>query len=238
MSGPRVLITRASGEAERLTSRLAQLGYEAVEAPLLELWWEVEALIAAANAEVFQGVVVTSPTAAQVLAVACPGWSGPIAAVGPTTAQALTDLGYAVSHVAPGGTAKDLADSLPAEPGQRWLYPHSDLADPAFVEALRARDLSVEAVVAYRNRPVEDAAQRLRAALPVAATLLLSGSAAARLAGLVEDRQGLGQILAIGPATEAAARQAGLAVHQVAARPTLGDLLATLQRRVPAPPRA
>ena len=80
-----------------------------------------------------------------------------------------------------------LLEALPAGPA-RALVPHSDLADPALVDGLRARGWDVDAPVAYRTVAGPPASARVRDALAageVHAVLLSSPSTVTQLLTLV-----------------------------------------------------
>ena len=230
MSGARVLITRAAEDAAALTQAFGRLGLEPVLVPLLARQWDAEAVLSAVDATPSPDVVfVTSATTARILGALVPTrWSAARwVAVGPSTAAVLQNLGFTVDHVPPEATAASLVSTLPHLEGSTVVYPKADLADPATSDDLRARGAHVIDVVAYRNLCPPDAGPRLLEALPVAATPLMSGSAARRIGALVpaEQRDGLGRILAIGPSTARAAQEAGLRVYAVAHPHTAGGLV-------------
>lgn len=230
---PRVLVTRAAEDAHAFSALLAAHGYEPVEVPLLQRRWQVDAVAeAAARWGRLDWVLVTSATTADVLGVAVPaGFPGARwAAVGPGTAQRLSELGFPVDLVPSAATAAALRAALGDVSGRRIGYPRADLADPALADALRAGGAEVLEVVAYTNLPPDGAAERLNAALPVDATTLLSSSAARRTAEAVppERRHLLGKVVVIGPSTLATAQRLGLPVHAVADPHTVPGVLAAL----------
>lgn len=234
-AAPRVLVTRAAEDARALSALLAARGYEPVEAPLLLRRWQVEAVAEAARAwGPLDWVLVTSPTAADVLGAAVPrGFPGARwAAVGPGTAQRLRELGFPVDLVPPVATAAALLEALGDVTGLRIGYPRADLADPALASGLRDAGAELLEVVAYTNAPPDDFAERLRACLPVDATTLLSSSAASRLAEAVppERRHELGRVIVIGPSTRRTAERRGLPVHAEAHPHTVPGVLAALDR--------
>ena len=125
-------------------------------------------------------------------------------------------------------TASDLVRTLGDLTGQRVAYPRGDLASPATTNALVAAGADVVDVVAYANVPPRQYATRLKAALPVAATTLMSGSAAQRLSTALEptERERLGPIVCIGPTTARVAREVGLEVAAVARPHSVAGLVA------------
>ncbi|MEQ1506702.1 MAG: uroporphyrinogen-III synthase, partial [Myxococcota bacterium] len=111
----RVLVTRAAEDAPTLAHALALAGFEPVVVPLLERRWLPLAVAdAAIEHPQAQWVVVTSATAADVIAIGAPsawksaGW----AAVGPATAERLVELGYSPRRVPERATAHDLIVAL------------------------------------------------------------------------------------------------------------------------------
>jgi uroporphyrinogen-III synthase len=217
---PRVLVTRPAEDAAAIAHAMGHAGFEPVVVPLLERVWRVDdvARAAAEHPEVDR-VIVTSATTAQVIATAAPSaWRGARwAAVGEATADRLEQLGYPVDLVPARATAAQLVAALGDVRGLRVLYPRADLASPATCRSLEQAGAVVVDVVAYDNVAPPDHERRLRHALPLDATTLLSGSAAARLAAAVpERRERLGKVVCIGPSTERVARAAGLPVHAVA----------------------
>ena len=237
---PRVLVTRAVEDAAALAAPLTRLGFEPVLVPLVERLWDVTAVLATAERHPQVDVVfVSSATTADVIATAAPQrWGGARwVAVGPTTAARLQALGLPCHGVAPKATAADLAASLGDLTGKTVLYPKADLADPGTTSQLQAAGAAVIDVIAYRNQAPAGAASALLAALPVAATRLMSGSAAERLASVVpaHARQGLGAIIAIGPSTARTCSAVGLPVARVATQHSGAGVVQALLELFPNP---
>ncbi|MBX2797425.1 MAG: uroporphyrinogen-III synthase [Myxococcales bacterium] len=234
---PRVLVTRPAEDAPSLASALSRSGYVPVVVPLLERHWHVDAVMEAASTHPEASwVIVTSGTAAQILATAAPGaWTtARWAAVGQTTAHRLKQLGMRVDLVPERATAADLVRALGDVTGLRIVYPRADLASPATTTSLRQAGAEVLDVVAYDNVAPPGHARRLLRELPVRATTLLSASAARRLAAAVPtaDRSDLGQVVCIGPSTARAAHAEGLRVDAVADPHSVAGLLDALERTV------
>jgi uroporphyrinogen-III synthase len=235
MSQRRVLVTRAARDARVLCHALSVAGYSPVRVPLLERVWEVESL-ATALLEVgpVDILVVTSATTAEVLGAARPcGWEDTlIAAVGPRTAARMESLGFHVDCTPAYPTARHLVAELGDLTGKRVLYPRSNLAAESTLSALSAAGAEVFGLTAYRNQAPARFRDDLKAVLPIAATTLMSASAAQRLADVVQP--GLvgqvGRVAAIGPTTAAAARNAGLRVHAVAETPSVKGIIEAVER--------
>lgn len=200
---------------------MTQRGHEAVRVPLLKRLWEIENVRQAAlDHPDVDWLIVTSGTTVDVLAAAAPNaWrDARIAAVGPGTARKLVAMGRPADLVPSRHTGAALVRELTGIRRKKVLYPKADLAPRSTAEALEQRGATVVEVVAYRNIEPPGAREALAAVLPVDATLLLSGSAAERLAAAIpSDRTGdLGQVYVIGPTTAAATKKVGLPVHDVA----------------------
>lgn len=248
---PRALVARPAGQAGPLLAALAGQGIDTAHVPAIA----IEPVPAGgplddAVLDLRRGdlVVVTSANAATGVLGALgrkgvtPGslrW----AAVGEATAAVvraglgdeagLTDL--FTPSAADGAT---LAAELPVAPGEHVLVPRGDLADPAFLEALRARGAEVTDVVAYRTveAPVSSR-DRLRATLdagPVDILVLTSGSTARGLLSLAdpEVRPALlaATVVAAGPRTAEVAAAAGFEHVLVAPAPEATPLAAFTAR--------
>ncbi|TVQ91014.1 MAG: uroporphyrinogen-III synthase [Deltaproteobacteria bacterium] len=227
----RALITRAADDAKPLCEALRARGLEPVLVPLIHKVPDLEA-VAEVAARGHDGWVLTSPAAVRALREVRvrPAW---VAAIGPATRRAAEDQGIAVDRVPPRALREAMIEALGELRGQRVLYPKSDRAPPGLSEALRASGARVDEVVAYRNVEPLGVARALRAVWPVDLVLLLSGSAARRLAAHIpppwEDRV---RVLAIGPSTEEAARAQRIRVDAVADPHTLSGLLSLLEAQL------
>jgi len=239
----RVLITRAAEDAAPLASTLARLGYDPVVVPLLERRWHVDAVVRLARDHpAADAVLVTSGVVASVVATAAPSaWADALwVAVGPSTRRRLEQVGLPCHLVPEPHTAAAMVEALTRRLGERTagaeiVYPRADLASPETARALEARGASVVDVVAYTNRAPPGSHDALREALPVDATPMLSGSAARRVAAALDGAspEVLGKVVAIGPSTARAAREAGLTVHSEANPHNLQGLVLALHATLP-----
>jgi uroporphyrinogen-III synthase len=241
-ASPRVLVTRALEDAPQLASALAQGGFEPVVVPVLERRWLPLAVAELAEREPeADWVVITSAAAAEVVAIGAPtGWrKARWAAVGPSTGDRLSELGYRASRVPERATGLDLAATLGDLRGQVVIYPKADLAGPALGQALQRAGATVHEVVAYENVAPTGYAERLLAALPVRATTLMSGSAAERVAEAVPEarRHELGAVVVIGPSTATVAQARGLTIAAQAAPHTVTGLVAAVALALGSPRR-
>jgi uroporphyrinogen-III synthase len=181
MNAPRVLVTRAAGQAGRLSEALRAQGFEPVEVPVLEILppGNLAPLDSALrNLSAFDWLILTSANAVSALAdrAAALGLSladqkiPKIAAVGRATASAIEALGLAVSLV----PEKYVAEGLLAEFDQQGIHDFSGMkillaraavARDVIPDALRARGADVTIVEAYRNQMPADAPAQIQAAV-------------------------------------------------------------------------
>jgi uroporphyrinogen-III synthase len=238
---PTVAVTRAEEDARALADALARVGLDAVSTPLISVVqrpaeWLGAQLLAAPG---FDWIVCTSRNAVDALSAAAPPGSEArrrlegvrVAAVGERTAGALATHGWRAAVVPEVSDAAHLARALLAEdatPARRVLFPRADEAREDVPTILRAAGWTVDDVACYETRPRPDGGAALSAALAageVQAVALASGSAARALAQLVpRSLWGVARLVSIGPATTAAARDAGLVVSAEATTPRLEAL--------------
>lgn len=170
----------------------------------------------------YDWIVVTSATTVDVLVsqrVTIPD-STRIAAVGETTALALTLAGFTVDFVPESdNSARGLLKEWPRDQARgRVLVPQSDIAEPTLVAGLADRGLDAEFVAAYRTVavPVADSVRRDAASGRIQAILITSGSVARQIAEQLTPIPEATVIVCIGPRTAFDARAAGLTVHAIA----------------------
>jgi uroporphyrinogen III methyltransferase/synthase len=163
--GRRVLVTRPREQAAELVDRLAALGAEAVEAPMIRIVPPEDLAPlqrAAAEPEQFDFIVFTSANAVEAfMAVLLNGerdvraLSGPkLCAVGSGTAEKLAEHGIKVDIVPKEFRAEAVVPALlergPLD-GARVLLPRADIGREVIAEQLRERGAVVTDVVAYRT---------------------------------------------------------------------------------------
>jgi uroporphyrinogen-III synthase len=169
----------------------------------------------------FDWLVITSATTVDVLMsqqVTLPETTK-VAAVGETTAAALTLAGYRVDFVPENdNSARGMVKEWSAGDSGRVLIPHSDLAEPTLVAGLAERGLDVEYVAAYRTVgvTVTDAVAADVASGRIGAILVSSGSVARQVAAQLAPLPDGTVVACIGPRTAFDARDAGLTVHAIA----------------------
>jgi uroporphyrinogen-III synthase len=184
----------------------------------------------------FDWLVITSATTVDVLmshSVKLPATTK-VAAVGETTATALTLAGYAVHFVpeadnSPRGLLKAWPQ-LGTEQGVRVLVPQSDIAEPNLVSGMGELGVRARFVSAYRTVgiPVAESVRSDVASGRFTAILVSSGSVARQIAAqLAPLPEGI-VVACIGPRTAYDARAAGLSVDLIAEQRTQESLIDAL----------
>jgi uroporphyrinogen III methyltransferase/synthase len=200
-----VVVTRPEAQAEPLAAELEALGHEVVRCPLIR----VEPLgDEPLDLSAYDWVVVTSANGAHELGRRLAEAPRHFAAVGPGTADALRGHGYEPDLVPRVHTQDGLRDELPA--GRTLL---------AAAEGARRGVLDADFLPLYRT--VELAPE----APPDGDVALLASPSAARALAATGARL---PVVAIGPQTAAAAREAGLEVAAEAHTHDAAGLVAAL----------
>lgn len=140
------------------------------------------------------------------------------AAVGPTSAAALAELG-ATGVVTPRAhTASSLLDRLAAEAPARAVLPRSSIADAVIPQTLHARGWEVVAQTLYETSPVAVAPRTVEALRSgeFSAIVLRSPSAARAVARFAGSLPTSTRVVAGGPTTALAASRLGMRVCAVA----------------------
>ena len=227
LRGWRVLVPRGGKWGDHVAAELRARGATPVIAPMINFASADDgATLANALHELQDGqydwLVVTSATTVDVLAgqgVSIPQ-STRIAAVGETTAAALTLAGYRADLVpqldnSARGLVKEFSERSIVG---RVLVPQSDLAEPVLVSGLTGLGIEVRFVAAYRTVgvPVSDAVRAEVASGQIGAILVTSGSIARQVAAQLAPLPASTVIACIGPRTAYDARAAGLRVDAIA----------------------
>lgn len=232
LAGCRVLVTRASEQAEGLLQLLGQAGAVPLELPTIS-----SKLLDVANrlqdVSGYSWAVFTSPNGVRAVADGARRWPR-LAAVGTATATALERAGLAVAFRPSEARGAVLGEELPIEPGERVLLLRSDIARPELPGALRRRGALVDEVAVYRTLPRSEPAPEIRRALEDAeidAIVLTSPSSARGLVAACGSEPAVyarARIVAIGPTTAEAVRELGLGVATEAAEPSDAGLVEAL----------
>lgn len=242
LQGWRVLVPRGGPWGDSVAATLRSQGAVPVIAPLINFAPSddeptLEAALADLAAGAFDWVTLTSATTVDVLYAyrAHIPAATRVAAVGETTAAALTAVGYRVDLVPDedNSAAGMAAQMLALEPQpRRILTLRSEAAKPVLTRRLTDAGHDVRSVVAYRTVGVpvtERIAHDVRSGR-INAILVTSGSVAEQVRVQFPDIPASTLIAAIGPRTAKDARRAGLGVDIVAREQTVASLIAAVQR--------
>jgi uroporphyrinogen III methyltransferase/synthase len=227
LSGKRIVVTRAKGQAGALSSRLTALGADAIELPTIEI---VPALdygpldSAIADLGSYDWLIFTSANGVRFFmdrldnsARDLRALGARICAIGPATRAAVEALHLKVDLMGQEYVAEGLLEAFAAYglEGKRVLLPRAAVARDLVPEELRRRGALVDVVEAYRTVVPEGAPIRAREVLgarPDCVTFTSSSTVqnfvavggAAALAGI--------PVVSIGPVTTGTARGLGIEV--------------------------
>jgi uroporphyrinogen-III synthase len=253
LAGKRIVVTRAPDQAGELAERLQQAGAVLLEAPAIRIALLADAAPlerALKRLSRDSWVVFTSANAANAF------WShaaariafqrgddGPrVAAIGPATAAALHELGVRVDFVPQRHEGAALAAELPLAPGAHVLLPRSAIGREELPKRLAERGAQVDDVPIYTTEAAPLASSVVdELGRGFDAVTLTSGSTVRSFVAAVATHPSLRRqlenavIACIGPATAAAAEEAGLRPQVVATEATIRGLveaLAAFYRRI------
>jgi uroporphyrinogen III methyltransferase/synthase len=160
-----------------------------------------------------------------------------VAAVGDTTAQALVDFGIRPDLVPSGQQSSEglLADWAPYDdvfdPIDRVFLPRADIATDTLLAGLQELGWQVDDVTAYRTVRAAPPPAETREALKGGgydAVLFTSSSTVRNLVGIAGKPHDTTILAAIGPQTEATARELGLRVDVLSPKPDVATLVEAL----------
>jgi len=246
LAGKRVLVARAKEQAGETSRRLRALGAVPVEAPaiVVEPPEDRAPILEAARSlatSAWDVVAFTSRNAVDALISAArevevdlSRTPATFAAIGPSTARALSEHGLHASIVPSVHRGEALAAAIVARGARRVLVPRAAVAREALPDGLRAAGVEVDVVIAYRStRPDDAQIAALRAALEdVDVVLFTSGSTVDNLCDLVDDapaRLASRVVASIGPITSDACRARGLCVDVESPSASLDALLSAIE---------
>jgi uroporphyrinogen-III synthase len=252
LAGKEILITRAAEQSDSLCRELESRGARPVLHPLIRFgppqdFAPLDAAIRGLQRYDWlfltsQNVVRALVDRSLALGISLPDFARDvhIAAVGPATAKVATDAGLCITYTAIKHQGAALVEELAAKvKGKRVLLPRSDRANPDLPESLRRMGAAVTEVVAYRtfNEPEPGKGSGFLLARPQA-ILFFSPSA---VRAFLEQEQGAEllrsiseffqriPIVAIGPVTGAALREAGVVNILQSADATVPAVIDTLE---------
>lgn len=176
LTGFRILVTRAAGQAGKLSDGLRALGAEPVEVPVLEIRppENTEPLDRALRQiGSYDWLIFTSTNTVRALAdraakigVELKDIQGKIAAVGEATASALGKAGLHVHYVPENYVAESVVEGFPEDvSGKRVLLARAMVARDVIPNAMRAAGALIDVVDAYQNALPANAPELLQKAL-------------------------------------------------------------------------
>ena len=245
LTGRHIVITRPRDQASTFAQKLRQLGATVTTCPAIAIHPATGTELAEALARIgsYDRLIITSANAARaVLALVRPDVAArlpPVAAIGPETAAVLRAAGWTIAIQPASADTRSLVAALGDVAGQRLLLPQSDLAPSDLPVACRDRGAIVDTPIAYHTSMAPDPAALLDLLRTewIDAVTLASASAARAVAGSVMGTGLIDPVLTagarpavfcIGPATAAAARDAGLPVDAIAATHDTSGLVMAL----------
>ena len=250
LAGKHIVITRSEAQSEAMARDLSARGAIPVVLPLVSFADpEDSAPLDAAIKGIgqFDWMILTSAQAVRAMVkrgeeskhnLIGSGSKLRIAAVGPVTAEAARRAGLPVEYVAEThngvGLAEELGDQLQ---GARVFLPRSDRANPDLPSALKRLGAQVTEAIAYRTlRPTEADQRRLSEIGGGAAdaVLFFSPSAVQYFAelfgsGQLQSLQDRLAIIAVGPITANALRDAGVRRPLISADTTAAAVVDVLE---------
>lgn len=234
------MVTRARAQADLLAEKIRAFGGIPISIPAIAFapLEEFTALDAAlTRVDSFDWVVFTSVNGVRfaderlaALGLHAHALNGLcVAAIGPATARALTELGVRVDFVPSKFLGERVAHELPAGRGERVLLLRANLASDDLARALDARGVSVCDVDVYRTLPAPPSSIDLQGA---DAVTFASASSVQNFLLLMDAANGarlnLLDIFCIGPVTANTARELGLNVTATAREYTMDVLIAVM----------
>jgi uroporphyrinogen III methyltransferase/synthase len=230
--GKRVVVTRARAQASALSSKLAALGADIVEVPVVELDEPEDGAVAlvraATEVHTYDWVVFTSTNAVdrfvQHLRDARAFGAAQIAVVGSGTADALARFHVVADLVPERFVAEALVDAFPDGSG-RVLVPQAADARPVLADGLRAKGWTVDVVEAYRTLAGSPTPAAITAAREADAITFTSASTVKNYLDAAGPDAVPRKVVTIGPITTRAAKEAGLEVTAEADPSTIDGLV-------------
>jgi uroporphyrinogen III methyltransferase/synthase len=250
LAGKRIVITRSAAQSEALARELSARGAIPVVLPLVAFADPEDfAPLDAAMAEIerFDWMIFTSAQAVRAVinrgeelkrSLIRSGSKLRIACVGPVSAEAARQAGFAVEYIAETHTGAALAEELGSRlQGMKIFLPRSDRANPDLPPALKRYGAQVTEVIAYRTLRPAGADQKNLGQIAEGAAdavLFFSPSAVQHFAELFGNEQLRAlqdkmAITAVGPVTANALRGAGVRRIVLAGHTTAAAVLEVLE---------
>ncbi len=236
LSGTTVAVTRARTQAGKLAVALRELGAKVVQAPSIRIGrldgpaldpspYDLICVMSPNGVEALFERLLAGGRDTRALAHACVG------ALGPGTAQALSEHGIVADVVAERALSEGLVQALGETPVQRALIAQARGGREVLQAALRARGAEVDVLELYESVP-EPLSQHVLAQACSADYLTFTSSSTVRFflqaAGGSPQLSPGSRIVSIGPVTSATLREHGLEPHVEASRHDVEGLVAAL----------
>jgi uroporphyrinogen III methyltransferase/synthase len=240
--GWRILVTRAQSPRSTLAADLAAAGADVLEAPATRIEPLEPGRLRASisHLDAYDWIIFTSQNGVSLFwdvlrecgldARALAGLR--VAAVGPATADALLERGIAVDVKPERFVAEGLLEALSARNDlgdARVLYVAAEGAREILPNGLRTFGARVDVVPVYRSTPDSEGTAVMRSFVSVADNRSLAAFTSASAVRAFMDAVGAAgrgvNAASIGPATSAAAREAGLEIRVEASHSTIASLV-------------
>lgn len=242
--GKRIVVTRARGQADALSSKLAALGADVIELPTIEIRPPADPTpldAAIARLESYDWLIFTSANGVKHFIERLDESStdlrnlrARICAIGPATRAAIQALHLKVDLMGKEYVAEGLLAAFEPFPldGARVLLPRAAVARDLVPTELARRGAAVDVVEAYRTVAPEGLSKRAREIFSVRqpdwVTFTSSSTVQNLAAALPADQLRAIRAASIGPVTSRTARGLGIQVTLQAAEYTIDGLVAAL----------
>jgi len=240
LQGKRILVTRPRAQAADLSDKLIGLGAQPIVFPTIEIApLEDTSKLDRAMSELakYQWIIFTSANGVKAFwdrldllgFQNLTGLPYRIAAIGPATAQALTQRHIKANLIPEEYIAEAIVESIGDVSGQCILLPRADIAREALAIELRKRGAIVDEVAAYRTLPAEpdpEGFAELKCGVDV--ITFTSSSTVRNFVALVGKDTGNAIIACIGPITLQTALECGFSVDVMATEYTVDGLVQAL----------
>lgn len=245
LSGRRIVVTRPRHQAESLKNALAALGADVVVAPAIRIeppadWAPLDTALA--RADDYDWIVFTSVNGVEaffdrIASTRHSKLGSAFAAIGPATADALSERGVEATVVPERFVAEEVFEALSRQTnlsGKKILLPRADIAREALPNLLRDAGCDVDVVAAYRTQPASEDIERATALVrdgSVDAVTFTSGSTVRSFFSSADDAvRARVTPASIGPITSDALREENVEPVIEAERYTTDGLVEAIRR--------
>ena len=229
-----VIVTRSKNQATEFILKLEELGAKTIALPLITTSAINQTeLLQKVTTNKYTWIVFTSPNAVKYFfeTITPKSITYKIAAVGSKTKEHLEAIGLTIDFIPSEFTAKKLAIEIPAEKGDSFFIPRSNLAKNDAVTSLENKDCAVETLSIYKNTSVKYSKEELAVILNQTADFITftSGSTVKAFIELgVEIKNE--KVICIGPETEKVAIQNNIKVSATANPHTIEGMIEAIKK--------